>query len=373
SGALLWLSHFDTTSGVAIKEPVLDSSDHVFLTGYFTGKLTVDGTTLSKFNYEDSFAVKLDGASGDLLWLSQFKSIHQVVAREPVLDASGNLIVSGVFYKNLTLGQVILPNPNGLHTFVAKLDGTSGALLWHSHITTYTERAAISNVNGDVLLTGYFTGNITVGGIPFSTPSGSALFTMKLDGTSGTLRWLSRFYASTGYVQQHPLQLDASGNLILVGAFTDTLTLGGTTLSNSSSGNFAFDYFVGKLDGVSGALLWHSHLDGAGSMSLGYPSLDASGNATISGWFESSITLNGITLSSGNTYDFNNFVAKFQGSSGELFWAQKFGNIDWLAVASPESSFVAGTFRDSLDLGGPTPLTSAGCSDIFLAKLPATP
>ena len=63
------------------------------------------------------------------------------------------------------------------------------------------------------------------------------------------------------------------------------------------------------------------------------------------------------------------FVAKFD-AAGKHLWSQRFGDIGSYAIAvdRADNVLVTGSFEGTVDFGGGT-LTSAGFSDIFVAKI----
>jgi hypothetical protein len=318
---------------------------------------------------------KLDGASGSLLWLAHLDSTNGTYTSTPAVDASGNVIVSGYFYSNLTVGGTTLSNPAGPDGFVGKWDGASGALLWLAHLdsTNYTyANTPVVDASGNVIVSGSFYSNLTVGGTTLSNPAGSDGFVGKWDGASGALLWLAHLDGTNGTHPRTPV-VDASGNVIVSGYFYSNLTVGGTTLSNPAG----TDEFVGKWDGASGALLWLSHLDSTNYTYANTPVMDASGNVIVSGYFYGNLTLGGTTLSN----DMNSpdgFVAQIQASAGALSWVRHFDSTPGLSsvpvlAVTPASILVLGNFQGSLNTGGPAPLMSAGCSDIFLSSITRSP
>src|SRR5262249_8680037 len=102
--------------------------------------------------------------------------------------------------------------------------------------------------------------------------------------------------------------------------------------------------------------------------------IDGSGDVIVTGQFSSGADFGGGVLTSvGGGQDA--YIAKYS-PSGSYLWSRSFGGTGWdngIAVAVDTSSnvIVAGQFANAVDFGG-GPLTSAGSSDIFLAKYSAT-
>ena len=114
--------------------------------------------------------------------------------------------------------------------------------------------------------------------------------------------------------------MDDHGDIFTAGGFSGDLTLGEITLRNPSGQ----DAFVAKLQGTSGSPLWTSHL--------------------------------------GSTYSVN-LQQITRNTSGSLFMTGTCGRA---------TSFFLGTFNGTFQIPGAPPVTTAGCSDMILGKIPAS-
>ncbi|WP_169800629.1 DNRLRE domain-containing protein [Archangium gephyra] len=371
SGAVLWLSHLNSNGSTYIYTPVVDPSGNFIVSGEFYDNLTVGGTTLSNPRGTDGFVVKLDGATGGLLWLSHLDSADVSHASTPVVDASGNLIVSGRFEGNLTVGGITLSSPTGYDGFVVKLDGGSGARLWLVHLdstrSTYSAPLVVE-ASGNLIVSDNFDGNFTVGGTTLSNSGGTDGVVVKLDGASGAVLWLVHFDSRYTYVSR-PV-VDASGNLIVLGQFQGNLTVGGTTLSNPEG----IDGFVVKLDGASGAVLWLAHLDSTNLSYVSTPVVDVSGNLIVSSQFQGNLTVGGTTLFNPGGTD--GFVVKLDGTSGARLWLAHLDGTNYTYASTPVMNasgnlIVSGYFDGNLRVGGVI-LSNSGSRDGFVANLQAS-
>ena len=130
-------------------------------------------------------------------------------------------------------------------------------------------------------------------------------------------------------------------------------------------------------------LVWAERAGGT-SADFGFGiAVDGAGNSYVTGEFQGSATFgpgetNETTLTSPGSFDI--FVAKYD-ASGDLVWAKRAGGTSndqgrGIAVDGSGNSFVTGSFQDPATFGpgetNETTLTSAGGSDIFVAKYDAS-
>ena len=176
---------------------------------------------------------------------------------------------------------------------------------------------------------------------------------------------------------------DQSGNIVVVGYFSETATFGAgepneTTLTSAGG----YDFFIAKYDD-SGNLLWAKRAGGSShDLMNGGLAIDKSNNILFTARFSGTATFgagepNETTLTSAG--DFDICIAKYN-SDGDLQWAKRAGgsSLDEGGGISVDSSsvtvyyLVTGRFAGTATFGpgetNETTLTSAGSSDIFIAK-----
>lgn len=133
---------------------------------------------------------------------------------------------------------------------------------------------------------------------------------------------------------------DEDGDVVVSGAFTDAITLDGTTLA--SAGNR--DVFVARLD-TDGNVVHAVALGGAGDDSVQSIALDHAGRVVVSGPGLGTVALDADDTPAWHV-DFYGYVAS----------------------DAANDVLVTGALTGSMDFGGGT-LTSAGGKDVFVVKL----
>lgn len=130
----------------------------------------------------------------------------------------------------------------------------------------------------------------------------------------------------------------------------------------------AYDIYLAKL-GPSGAHIWSRRFGDGGMHVVQGVATDGEGNVVVAGYFEGTVDFGGGPLTSAGSTDI--FVAKF-GSDGSHFWSRRFGDADHqaanaLALDSSGNVVIAGGIMGTVDFGGGV-LTGAGGWDIFVAR-----
>jgi hypothetical protein len=238
------------------------------------------------------------------------------------------------------------------------------------------------DASGNVYTTGYFqgTGDYDPGaGTANLTSAGNYdVFIQKLDASSNLI-WAKSF-GGAGRDYGHSIAVDASGNVYTTGYFEQTVDFDpGAGTSNLTSVG-ARDVFVQKLD-ASGNFLWARSFGGTSNDYARCISVDASGNAYTTGYFQGTVDFDPGAGIDNHTSAGNNdcFVQKLD-ASGNFVWSKTFGGslADQalsIAVDASGNAYTAGYFAGTSDFDpgvGIDNHTSAGSNDVFVQKLDAS-
>ena len=216
--------------------------------------------------------------------------------------------------------------------------------------------------NGNVVVVGYFTGRVNVGGVNVTSAGSNDIFVVKYSPTGNPL-WTKTFGGTTDD-RAHDVAVDSSGSIYLSGYFQGSVDFGGGSLTSAG----AADVFLLKLT-PAGIHSWSKPLGGA-SNDLSYGvATDPAGNVAITGYFQGSANFGGAPLTSAGSWDV--FLAKFN-SAGSYLWSKSAGGTGaeigvGIALDSSSNLVVTGQFAGSANFGGGN-LTSAGGNDIFVAS-----
>lgn len=204
------------------------------------------------------------------------------------LDAAGNVYVTGV------TSSLDFPTRNALQpvnrgngdTFVTKIDPSGSTIIYSTYLG-----GANSDLAREVVVDG--SGNATIVGFTTSldfplvrplqaTPGGSFdAFASRLDASGSTLLF-STYLGGSGYDAVEGGEVDAAGNIYIVGhtTATDFPTTPGA-LQPALAGSK--DAFIAKVNPVTPALVYATYLGGSGFDEALAVAVDPAGNAYVAG------------------------------------------------------------------------------------------
>ncbi|MCC3158094.1 SBBP repeat-containing protein [Hymenobacter sp. 15J16-1T3B] len=283
-------------------------------------------------------------------------------------DAQGNLYITGNFIGTVTFGSFTVSSPGG-SVYVAKLDSRGNALWVNTASAGGLGSGIAVDASGNIYCTGiYLSSSITFGTITISNNGFDGGYVAKLD-TNGNWLWARNIEFVDGSTAGGRLALDGAGNAYLSGSFYTSASFGGITLANTRS---TADVYVAKID-AAGNWLWARS---AGSLSVndfsGGIAIDGNSNVYVAGTFQATASFGALSLSSAGGSDI--FVAKLD-ATGNWQWVRSAGSPDddgGFSIATDHSNnvYVTGYVSPAAAFGSLTP-PSIGYIDAFVAKLDA--
>jgi BNR/Asp-box repeat./Beta-propeller repeat. len=296
-------SSFDEARAVA-----LDASGNIYITGQTT---SVDfPTTPGAFREQSDnpppigytvFAAKLS-AAGDRLLYSTFIGAGE--ADGLAVDATGNAYITGAsgFGNYPTTPGAIRITPAGKDAFVTKLN-PSGSALVYSTLLGGSKPDQGHSIAVDAAGNIYVTGRTDSPDFPttqgafqrtYASPTTpdyapgyeGDVFIAKLNPANSTLLY-STFLGGNDYDEAVGLAIDAAGAAYVVGV-TDSTNFPTTASAFQRRGTAFGDTFIAKLN-PAGSALGYATLLGGGGNDIGYGiAIDSAGNATVTGYTDSS-------------------------------------------------------------------------------------
>jgi len=381
AGALVWVQTYGSDSSSEYGQQIaVDSSNNVYVTGYFSGTVNFGGASRTSNGNADIFVLKLN-SSGGTSWVQTMGGSASDFGRGLALDSSGNVFVTGTYEGTVNfLGQ----NRTGVafwDAFLLKLTN-AGALSWVQTMGgTHDDSAwgvAVDSA-GDVYTVGSFgnTADFNRGGSAVNRTSsgGMDIFITKRT-SSGAFAWVQTIGAAPSE-EALAVAVDDAKNVYVTGDFQLTVDFNpqGGVDNLVSQGNF--DVFTLKLD-TNGNFGWARSFGGS-STDIGRAiKVDSSRNVYVAGEFTGSAEFNvgGSSATRTSAGGLDSFAAKLN-PDGNFTWAQSAGGTSddqafGIAIDGSKNVVVAGRFAGTADFDpGAAQLTldSAGSTDVFLWQL----
>jgi hypothetical protein len=370
AGNHLWSKRFGGPAGTTAMglDIAADATGNMVLTGFYMTTIDFGGGALtSTTSLKSLFIAKLDTGGGHLWSKAYPPSVVAQQANSLSLDAAGNVIVTGFFNGTINFGpdsSTLLTAAGNSDMFVVKLN-SAGVFQWSKRYGAANfdaGRGVAVDANGNIFLTGEFSGAVDFGGGVLTGQSQDVLV-VKLDPTGAHL-WSKRIGGATVDVGRY-IAVDKSGSLAFTGEFSGTVDFGGGGLT-STGGQ---DAFVAKLDS-NGNFLWARRVGGAvDDVSWGI-AFDPTGNVLVTGYYNGTTILDGRPLESFGGLDV--FVLKLD-SSGNHVWSKGYGASgsdqgNRIVADASGNILITGFFTGTINFGGNN-FTSVGGLDIFIAKI----
>lgn len=356
----------DGDEALQIAHIAVTREGRAYVLGHVLDRIVVNGVPIESAGGWDVFLFALDPA-GKLLWTKRFGDADDQRGADLAVDAQGNVVLTGTFSGTIDFGEGPLSTTGGFDAdvFVAKLDSNGNPLWGKKFGDASPQRGSGIAVNaaGQIFLTGGFSGEIDFGTGALTSAGDSDVFIARL-APDGTAQWSARFGDAAAQAGTR-VAADENGGVFVAGDVDGVINLGGGPLASAG----ATDIFVAHF-GASGAHLFSQHYGGAGVDRGGSVAAAGQGAVVVTGFFSSEIDLGSGPVTT--TGDFDGFVMKI-GADGKTIWARLFGGAGPelatdVAADVANNVIVGGTFAGTmLYPGGAT--DSAGVEDVFVAKL----
>lgn len=304
-GFWVWAQRAGTSGTDAAYGAAVTDDGGVAIVGRFSGTNVLFGSSITRTSLNgtsDILVAKL-GSSGTWQWVTRAggTSADDYAHGVDVLD-DGDLVVTGVFSGTADFGDQSLTSNGLTDVFVGRLDDSDGTWQWavNGGSTAADTAWAARRDGARIYVTGAIGGNAAFGATTLTT-NGQDAFVAAIDG-DGQWQWAVNV-GGAGADAAYGIDATSSGGMILVGAFSGTISFGTTTFSSAGG----FDLFVAEIS-PSGSWRWATRAGGTSADVAYGVSIGADDSVMITGYFETTATFGAFTRSSGGMTDV--FVGK---------------------------------------------------------------
>jgi hypothetical protein len=284
-------------------------------------------------------------------------------------DASGNILITGQFTEDLTVGGTALDSAGSIDTYVSKLT-SNGDIVWTAHIggvSTDVPSVIAVDAAGNAYVTGKFGGTADFDGVQLTSHGRSDMFVAAYAAGDGSLLWARRF-GEGGTDEGLGLAVTATNELVLAATFQEQIDFGGGSLVSAGS----YDIALVCLTTQNGAHRWSSRFGRQAGDQVSGLAVDGQGRAFLAGYFSDQTDLGSGTLVSSGAVD--SFVAAFVAQNGQPLWSRRIGgtgfDVSLGVTASPDGKAIVvgyyGYAGGPVDFGGGA-IGSVGLADGFIA------
>jgi len=366
-GVCQWAKRFVFPASATLNGVAADSEGSVIIGGHFQNNLDFGGGDLQSLGSYDIFVAKFD-ADGDHVWSNRYggQSSYGDLLYSVAVDSSDNIFIGGYFSEDANFGGEWLGQAwTGQHPFVAKYN-SSGEHVWSKTFPApggVSVSGIATDSNDRVIITGYFGATINFGGDTLVTIGSGDVF-LAVFSNDGTHVWSDSYggyYTDKGYA----VAVDGSDNILLTAVYSDLfgpVLFGGSQINPARAAGSA-QVAVAKYTSA-GSHVWSF---GFGSASHDNPTAikaDSNDNVIVAGIVGASVDFGGGVLPGLGSYE--GFIAKYNSDgeniSGELISGGGQDSVACLAVDSEGYIIAAGSFQSvEVSIGG-QPYANSGTS-----------
>jgi hypothetical protein len=352
------------------KAVTTDSSGNVYVTGDYSGSMTIQGTTINSLGSYDVYVAKFN-AAGTLQWLkSGGGSTGNDVGTSVAVDGDGNVVVSGQTWEGSTFGIFTDSASSGsFDAFVVKYNsaGTEQWLRVEGGPGADSARSVAIDGDDEIYVTGQISSTTTFAGVAVSNLGQSDQFMLKYD-TSGSTLFLR---TGGGDSAENPwaIAVGPDESIYIAGySPSTTLTFGS---ANSTNNDAQFQAYLVKYNS-SGTAQWMKASDQLTSESGGNygtgVAVSSTGLVHFGGSTVGEVTFGGSTF--GSTGIYSSFLIQYDSSGVEQWYLEGTTSNDVyperLRIGLDGSLYHTGYFYDDFTLDG---VTVTASNAVFVAKV----
>ncbi|MEL6922483.1 MAG: hypothetical protein AAFO94_00430 [Bacteroidota bacterium] len=350
----------------------IDEDGNFYIAGLFFEQITLGDTTLLSRGQSDIYLAKLD-SQGQVIWAQRGGSDFADVLEAIQLGPDGQLYCTGSYFVEADFAKAQLKDTRGPKAIFLCKYTPQGNLVWATDLEGSNFKAFPTmaiDADANITLAGYFQDSLFVQDTILSADNGADLALVQFD-SSGQRRWLRQVNTTNEY-RPAALKINTKGELIVAGSYKGVAIFGNDTLRSNTAD---FDVFVAAFD-PEGRARWGRKAGGVHEDQCTALALDEQNRIYLTGQYFGVMKLSEEISIQTDGFN-NNFYLLQYAADGTPFRARSLGNpmLDEAGNAlliNGSTVYLAGTFRDQLDIDGKNIQGGAGSFDGFVAAFDTT-
>lgn len=366
NGQLIWTKQLGSIGEDLGKSITINNYGDLFITGHFRQTLYYDNDSLASSGNTDAFVAKLD-LQGNLLWINSIGNTGFETGTSITCDALGNSYVTGTFEDSLSVDNQNLLTYGSLNNFILQFN-SSGHLGWYNSVGTPTFdnlKDIQLDANGNVYIVGHFR-SVLYGTLGQLNSNGDQdALLLKLDMNGQLLWWKNQGGSFVDFGFALTIQ---APYIYWTGVHQDTMLVNG--LPQISEGEF--DAFLIQAD-LQGNTNWIQHVGGLDDSKAFDLATTLDGRVYLAGYFEGTALWANDSFSSRTPRHVPSdvFISEYDSNGNYISVQTLQGPMSDFAtgiVAMDSTFYIAGVCQDSIYFDSLLEISQAGSSDIFIAK-----
>jgi hypothetical protein len=376
-GNPIWTRQFGDSSNQYAGDVVVAADGDIVIVGRAFGVIDFGGGPLDGVGTDDVFVARL-AADGDYVWSTIVGGMEPDRSERVAVDPAGNVYLTGTFGGSATFGGKQFASAGLRDLFIVKLAASDGSYEWAAQLGGSEDDygwGVAADATG-VYFTGHFGESIDFGATQLDASGALDAIIGKYD-PDGEPLWAIAA-GGAGHDQGYDIAVAPTGDVVVTGAFTTSLDLGGMADPLTSAGER--DIFLARIDPDGNAVWARGYGDAADQLANDFeentwPALAIGDDGTIhlAGSLAGTASFGTGNITSAGKVDA--YLARID-PDGNGISAQRWGGAGTEIVlgvdadANGNAAIVGRFFSSSLSLGAAGSVTNYGNSDAYVAKLP---
>ncbi len=252
-----------------------DPSSGAAVIGRNAGQLQAVAQTVDKAGSIDSFVVRLQATS--INWARGIPGTANGEAHGVTYEPDGRILVSGFFSGQITIAGKTFTSAGNSDAFVARFDANGNAVDAMSFGGAADDQAWVivsDTANGNILVGGEFAASFSVAGKTLTSKGGRDIFVVRLDKSLSPIDVKS--YGGVADERAMVLTTNPDGSFIVGGVTAGDVDFGGGNLASGGG----LDAYLVKIDG-KGQHVWSKRFGGPGDQTLYWNGLARAPNGDL--------------------------------------------------------------------------------------------